>query len=1151
MDVLFNEVDPIDISGPRTGFTITSPSGVVVVNNEGDDTAFIVNETGNYTIVADDRGAAVRTADNLGNYSFRIVADPIPAAPVAADLTVSNVVADLISTGDPATVDVSWTVTNNGTTATASAWDSGSWTDQVVFSAEESDGGINSGLYERVFANVARPNDLAPGESYTQSTTITLPDGFDGSFWVYVTADVENKVYEGEFATDNTTRSDAFSAVYQSDRPSPGGPAIELAPPDGSRYPTGTTLALSGSALSTNQSINAIFMIDVSTSTLTPNGLDVNGDGVVDENDDFNNFPNVGDVLDAEIAAALRLTEQLQTISDDVRVASVIFAGGSEPLDAGPEEFNQHFVDAEIDTTYRDDESNFDTAITSLWNESLGFLAIQGAFQFRDMEVRQGTEFEPVMRDVEKLIATAQPADRTLVYLLTDGVALDAAPVGVQGVADQGVEFYAFQIGGSSVTQELNDLTSSVDADPSSTGVAIPITDPTDLAAGLLATVDVQSVTVNGAPVDALDPAGNFFASVTLADGANPFNVVATTAAGTTTETQITLYGDSVGPIFSFDDLLPAAGGVQAAFTGTTFNRADNELHVEMAADNQSAEDITPPLVAVLENFDTPTIDVLAPLAPSLPGGEGSGVRGLATFDDELAGGLPVGTTSDTIAVTFSNPLRDRFCFEVNFLSTGNTAPAFTDIPVLTATVDQPYTYTVGTVDSEGDTISIDLLQAPAGMTITGDTLTWTPTASDIGHHNIAIQIDDGRGGTANQEFTVLVPSGLANNAPLILSTPDRFTTVDETFSYPITTADAEGQVVTLSLDAGAPAGAEISGGVLRWTPSTPDIGDQTITVLATDSEGAIGRQTFTVTVLAPNTPPVFTSTPIDVIAAGKRYFYPAVATDTDDAITYDVDGPAGITINTTNGVVSWPANLVVDGSYPITITATDARGLSATQPYTLTVQPDTEAPVVTILLSDESIDIGGSVDVQVLAQDNVAVTDIALTVDGVPTALDAEGKVTLTPTASGIPRLNATATDAAGNVGTTDEAFFVVDPSDVTPPTAIIESPVNDATIEYLTDVLGTVTDDVGLASYELEVSLVNTNQWKPIATASALTSTTPIEVTSDLLGVFDPTLLKNNQYDIRLTATDIAGNTAPLIQSESHSMAERERLVSTNTRR
>src|SRR5207247_3451248 len=64
---------------------------------------------------------------------------------------------------------------------------------------------------------------------------------------------------------------------------------------------------------------------------------------------------------------------------------------------------------------------------------------------------------------------------------------------------------------------------------------------------------------------------------------------------------------------------------------------------------------------------------------------------------------------------------------------------------------------------------------------------------------------------------------------------------------------------LTFSLDAGMPAGATINAktGVFKWTPTTGQGGNWTITVRVTDQLGAQDFKTFRVTVISANSPPV------------------------------------------------------------------------------------------------------------------------------------------------------------------------------------------------------------------------------------------------------------------------------------------------------
>src|SRR5262249_2457916 len=153
-----------------------------------------------------------------------------------------------------------------------------------------------------------------------------------------------------------------------------------------------------------------------------------------------------------------------------------------------------------------------------------------------------------------------------------------------------------------------------------------------------------------------------------------------------------------------------------------------------------------------------------------------------------------------------------------------------------------------------------------------------------------------------------------------------------------------------------------------------------------------------------------------------------------------------------------------------------------------------------------------------VLAADNVAVASRSLTVNGVPLSLDASGATTFTPTAPGLYTLVGTATDPSGNRVTATATVRVFDPTDVTSPTAEMTSPIYGDTVTYLTPITGTVTDD-NLEFYTLEYAVAGSNQWTAFAQGTS-------NVVNGTLGTFDPTLLANGPYDLRLTTQDIDGH-------------------------
>ena len=95
-------------------------------------------------------------------------------------------------------ITVSWTVANQGSAATQ-----GTWTDNVYLSP---DGTTSS---EVLLGHLDSPENLAPGQSYQRSQDFTLPEGISGNYWIIVTANANNSIFESN-ANNNTSISQPF-----------------------------------------------------------------------------------------------------------------------------------------------------------------------------------------------------------------------------------------------------------------------------------------------------------------------------------------------------------------------------------------------------------------------------------------------------------------------------------------------------------------------------------------------------------------------------------------------------------------------------------------------------------------------------------------------------------------------------------------------------------------------------------------------------------------------------------------------------------------------------------------------------------------------------------------------------------------------------
>lgn len=140
---------------------------------------------GNYFLFvnADNGNHVVEGVNETNNASAPI---PITITAPQVDLQVTNVAANpLIYSGQFA--DVSWTVTNLGSTPTVT----GNWTDYLVLSRDS--------VYDstdRVIDFVNREAPLAGGASYTVNRSVAIPSGLTGEYKIFVIADRNNAVVE-------------------------------------------------------------------------------------------------------------------------------------------------------------------------------------------------------------------------------------------------------------------------------------------------------------------------------------------------------------------------------------------------------------------------------------------------------------------------------------------------------------------------------------------------------------------------------------------------------------------------------------------------------------------------------------------------------------------------------------------------------------------------------------------------------------------------------------------------------------------------------------------------------------------------------------------------------------------------------------------
>jgi CshA-type fibril repeat protein len=253
--------------------------------------------------------------------------------------------------------------------------------------------------------------------------------------------------------------------------------------------------------------------------------------------------------------------------------------------------------------------------------------------------------------------------------------------------------------------------------------------------------------------------------------------------------------------------------------------------------------------------------------------------------------------------------------------------------------------------DADGDVLTYSAAGLPAGLTIDAATGVISGTidraASQVagGVYTVQVTASDpgGRAVTTSFTWTVTNPAPTANN--------DSATTAED---VPVTIAvlandiDPDGDPLAVASASAANGIVTINpDGTLSYTPNANFNGTDTITYTISDGNGGTSTAIVSVTITPGNDAPAPVGTlPSRTNADASTVSLPTAGAfgDVDDAtLAYSATGlPAGLTIDSATGVISGTiannASQVNGGRYSVTVTATDAAGLSAAQTFAWTV---------------------------------------------------------------------------------------------------------------------------------------------------------------------------------------------------------------------
>ncbi len=371
--------------------------------------------------------------------------------------------------------------------------------------------------------------------------------------------------------------------------------------------------------------------------------------------------------------------------------------------------------------------------------------------------------------------------------------------------------------------------------------------------------------------------------------------------------------------------------------------------------DGGSATEDTPITVNVLGNDQDPDGDDLTVISASAPNGtvvinadgtltytpnanfNGNDVITYTISDGE-------GGTDTAVYTLFVNAVNDG-PQPVGSLPPQTNVDADGGVSVATAS---------GFSDIDGPAIGYSATGLPPGLSINFNTGEITGTIDNSasqggtnGVYNVTITATDFQGTPATQTFawTVTNPGPTAANDT---ASTDEDTAV--TVNVLANDNDPDGDDLNVTA-ASAVNGTVVVNpdGTITYTPNAGFNGTDTITYTISDGEGGTATATVDVTIAAVNDAPtpvgslppqtnVDADTGISIATAGGF-------TDSDDAtLDYTVSGlPAGLSIDANTGEITGTIDRSAsqggsNGVYTVTVTATDAGGLSTTQTFSWTV---------------------------------------------------------------------------------------------------------------------------------------------------------------------------------------------------------------------
>ncbi|MGR4862194.1 putative Ig domain-containing protein [Caulobacter sp. LARHSG274] len=362
------------------------------------------------------------------------------------------------------------------------------------------------------------------------------------------------------------------------------------------------------------------------------------------------------------------------------------------------------------------------------------------------------------------------------------------------------------------------------------------------------------------------------------------------------------------------------------------------------------------------------------------------------------------------------------------------TPPVITTASLPTPVLGQAYSQTVATTGGTAPvTFAVTGGVLPTGLSLNASTGAITGAATAAGAYSVIITATDANSLTDAKTYSGTISAGVTITT-LTLPTP----VLGQSYSQTIVTSGGTAPV-TFAVTSGAlPAGLSLNASTGAVTGTATAAGAYSVTITATDANSLTDAKTYSGTISAGVT---ITTASLPTPVLGQSYSQTIVTSGGTAPVTFAVTSgalPAGLSLNASTGAITGTATAA--GAYSVTITATDANGLTDAKIYSGTIL----AGVVITTTSLPTPVLGQSYSQVVATSGGTSPVTFAVTGGALPAGLSlnaSTGAISGTATAAGAYSVTITATDTNGL--TDAETYSGTISAGVTITTASLPTPV------------------------------------------------------------------------------------------------------------